>query len=95
MPRWRRSGACGGAAAAVGPIGLGAGANSALLHGGAPCAEVPGAAAAAGHASHVVPPVSALIRAASAGWRRSFSRQRPRLGPMLPAGMPSLALISA
>jgi hypothetical protein len=38
---------------------------------------------------------SALIRAAMAGWRRSLSRQRPRLGPMLRAGMPSLALISA
>jgi hypothetical protein len=38
---------------------------------------------------------SAPIRAAIAGWRRSLSRQRLRLGPMLPTGMPSRALISA
>jgi hypothetical protein len=36
-----------------------------------------------------------LIRAAIAGWRRSLSRQRPRVGPMLPTGMPNLALIWA
>lgn len=30
-----------------------------------------------------------------AGWRPSLSRQRRRPDPMLPAGMPSLALISA
>ena len=36
----------------------------------------------------------ALISAVMAGWRRSLSRQRRRVGPMLPAGMPSLALIS-
>jgi len=38
-------------------------------------------------------PASVLIKAAIAGSRRSFSRQRLRLGPMLPTGMPSLALI--
>ena len=38
---------------------------------------------------------SASIKAAMAGWRRSLSRQRRRLGPMLPTGMPSLALIWA
>ena len=38
---------------------------------------------------------SALIRAAITGSRRSLSRHRLRLGPMLPAGMPSLAPISA
>jgi hypothetical protein len=38
---------------------------------------------------------SASIRAAIAGWLRSLSRQRLRVGPMLPTGMPSLALISA
>lgn len=37
---------------------------------------------------------SALISAAMAGSRRSLSRQRRRLGPMLPTGIPSLALIS-
>jgi hypothetical protein len=36
----------------------------------------------------------ASVRAAMAGWRRSLARQRLRLGPMLPAGMPSWALIS-
>ena len=50
-------------------------------------------------AGHLCPaPVfraSAFIRAAIAGSRRSFSRQRPRFGPMLPTGMPSVALISA
>ena len=30
-----------------------------------------------------------------AGWRRSLSRQRLRVGPMLPTEMPSLALIWA
>jgi hypothetical protein len=39
--------------------------------------------------------VPALISAAMAGQRRSLSRQRLRLGPMLPIGMFSLALISA
>src|SRR6185312_8322671 len=39
--------------------------------------------------------VSALTSAAMAGCRRSLARQRPRLGPMLPTGMPSLALIWA
>jgi len=29
-----------------------------------------------------------------AGWPRSLSKQRPRVGPMLPTAMPSLALIS-
>ena len=38
---------------------------------------------------------SLLIRAAIAGCRRSLSRHRARFGPMLPIGMPSLALISA
>ena len=37
---------------------------------------------------------SALISAAMAGWRRILSRQRRRVGQMLPTGMPSLALIS-
>jgi hypothetical protein len=41
------------------------------------------------------PADAALIKAATAGWRRSRSRARARLGPMLPMGMPSLALISA
>jgi choline dehydrogenase len=41
------------------------------------------------------PELSASISAATAGWRRILSRQRPRIGPMLPIGMPSLALISA
>ncbi len=36
----------------------------------------------------------ASVRAAMAGWRRSLARQRLLLGPMLPAGMPSRALIS-
>jgi hypothetical protein len=36
-----------------------------------------------------------LIRAAIAGLRRNLSRQRLRHGPMLPTGMPSLALIWA
>ena len=40
-------------------------------------------------------PASASIKAATAGSRRSFSRQRRRVGPMLPTGMPSSALISA
>ena len=40
-------------------------------------------------------PDSASISAAMAGWRRILSRQRLRVGPMLPTGMPSLALISA
>jgi len=40
-------------------------------------------------------PASASIRAAIAGWLRSLSRQRLRVGPMLPTGMPSLALILA
>jgi len=35
-----------------------------------------------------------LISAAMAGWRRILSRQRLRVGPMLPTGMPSLALTS-
>lgn len=39
--------------------------------------------------------VSALISAATAGWRRSLSRQRLRIGPMLPTEMRSRALISA
>ena len=39
--------------------------------------------------------LSALTSAAMTGWRRSLSRQRRRVGPMLPTGMPSLALISA
>jgi hypothetical protein len=30
-----------------------------------------------------------------AGWRRILARHRLRLGPMLPIGIPSLALISA
>ena len=33
-----------------------------------------------------------LISAVMAGWRRSLSRQRPRVGPMLPTGMPSRVL---
>jgi hypothetical protein len=39
--------------------------------------------------------LSASISAAMAGERRSLSRQRLRVGPMLPTGMPSRALISA
>ena len=37
------------------------------------------------------------VSASPASWldRRSRSRQRPRVGPMLPGGMPSRALISA
>jgi hypothetical protein len=35
------------------------------------------------------------MRAATAGWRRSLSRQRARLGPMLPTGLPSMVLIPA
>lgn len=35
------------------------------------------------------------VRTVMAGWRPSLSRQRRRPDPMLPAGMPSLALISA
>src|SRR5262249_11123723 len=38
---------------------------------------------------------SALIRAAMAGWLRSWCRYRARSGPMLPTGMPSVALIWA
>jgi hypothetical protein len=38
---------------------------------------------------------AAPMRRAMAGSRRSLSRQRLRLGPMLPIGMPSRALISA
>ena len=48
-----------------------------------------------GHASWGVVSESIPVNAAIAGWRRSLSRQRPRFGPMLPTGMPSLALISA
>ena len=40
-------------------------------------------------------PGSAPVRAAMAGWRRILSRQRRRVGPMLPTGMPSRALIWA
>ena len=36
----------------------------------------------------------ALISAAMAGWRRILSRQRRRVGPILPTGIPSRALIS-
>jgi hypothetical protein len=36
-----------------------------------------------------------LISATMAGWRRSLSMQRRRVGPMLSAGTPSRALISA
>jgi hypothetical protein len=42
-----------------------------------------------GHASGVAVWVPALISAVMAGWRRSLSTQRRRLGPMLPAGMPA------
>ena len=38
---------------------------------------------------------AALMSAAMAGSRRSLSRQRLRFGPMVPTGIPSLALISA
>ena len=38
---------------------------------------------------------SALVKAAIAGWWRSLARQRARVGPMLPTGMPSVALIWA
>src|SRR5262249_61677027 len=41
------------------------------------------------------PSPASVIRAAMAGWRRSRSRQRARVGPMLPMGRPSLSLISA
>jgi Fe-S oxidoreductase len=41
------------------------------------------------------PSPASAIRAAMAGWRRSRSRQRARVGPMLPVGRPSLSLISA
>ena len=40
-------------------------------------------------------PLSALTRAAITRERRSLSRQRPRIGPMLPTGMPSLPLMPA
>jgi len=43
---------------------------------------------------HIVS-ASALMRAATAGKRRSLSRQRLRLGPILPIEIPSLALIAA
>jgi hypothetical protein len=46
-----------------------------------------------GQALHMVP-FRRWVSAAIAGSRRSFSRQRLRVGPMLPAGTPSLALIS-
>ena len=46
-------------------------------------------------AHHRAVPESALISAAMAGSRRSFSRHRPRYGPMLSTAMPSRALISA
>ena len=39
--------------------------------------------------------VPVLIRAAMSGWRRSLSKQRRRVGPMLPTGIPSRALIWA
>src|SRR5579872_392591 len=39
-------------------------------------------------------PDVALASAATAGWRRILARHRLRVGPMLPTGMPSLALIS-
>jgi hypothetical protein len=48
-----------------------------------------------GYASHVPVCASTVISAAMAGERRSLSRQRARFGPMLPTGMPSLALIWA
>jgi len=37
---------------------------------------------------------AALMSAVRAGSRRSLSRHRLRFGPMLPTGMPGLALIS-
>lgn len=46
-----------------------------------------------GQALHMVP-FRRWVSAAIAGSRRSFSRQRLRVGPMLPTGAPSLALIS-
>jgi len=46
-----------------------------------------------GYALCCRPAGSVSIRAAIAGWRRSLSRQRRRLGPMLPTGMRNLALI--
>ena len=52
-------------------------------------------ALAPGRPPDYLSPVSALTRAAIAGWRRSLSRQRPRVGPMLPGGMPSRALTAA
>ena len=36
-----------------------------------------------------------LAKAARAGWRRSLSRQRARVGTMRPTGIPSSALIRA
>ena len=48
-----------------------------------------------GHAPWGVVSESIPVNAAIAGWRRSLSRRRPRFGPMLPTGTPSLALISA
>jgi hypothetical protein len=48
-----------------------------------------------GRVSHAGVPASGLVSAVMAGWRRSSSRQRPRFGPMLPAGRPSPALIWA
>ena len=39
--------------------------------------------------------LAALMSAAMAGSRRSLSRQRLRFGPMVPTGIPGLALISA
>ena len=44
--------------------------------------------------SHAAP-LSVLVNAAMAGWRRSLFRQRRRVGPMLPTAIPSLSLISA
>jgi hypothetical protein len=59
-----------------------------LGRGGAGWRACPGSSPVAGSPS-------VLIRAAIAGLRRSLFRQRLRHGPMLPTGMPSLALIWA
>src|SRR5262249_61061782 len=39
-----------------------------------------------GGVSRAAVPASGWVSAVMAGWRRSLSRQRPRFGPMLPAG---------
>jgi hypothetical protein len=44
-----------------------------------------------GASSHASGRASVSVSSAMAGWRRSLARQRLRLGPILPIGIPSLA----